>query len=177
MHSVYCLIASWAKPGSKAAIVQGQPRLSSKGNPAYPLPISSKNHSEAWYKRNMPLWFKPYSHLNHCNPSNFKVFSLLSPKIKWPHRKDISSLQGHLNLLYSLSGAIPDCPHWLFGGASGYIRYSNSSHKNLIYLISHVLHMCILAIIVFIRHYSTFSNFLYSKCTHILAYCTSFATL
>ena len=27
--------------------VQGQPRLSSKGNPAYPLPISSKNHSEA----------------------------------------------------------------------------------------------------------------------------------
>ena len=35
--------------------VQGQPRLSSKGNLAYPLPISPKNHSEAKYTGNMPL--------------------------------------------------------------------------------------------------------------------------
>mgnify|MGYP002508157823 CR=1 FL=1 len=32
----------------------------------------------------------------------------------------------HLNLLYSLLGAAPDCPHRIIGCASGYFPYSSS---------------------------------------------------
>ena len=99
--------------------VQGQPRLSSKGNLAYPLTISPKNKTEAKYTGNMPLWFKPYWHLIPLNPFIFKAFSLHPSNLKWPHRKESSSLQGHSNLLYSLFGAAPDCPHRIIGCASG----------------------------------------------------------
>ena len=87
-------------------------------------------------------------------------------------------------LHYTGFGIVPLPKKWEFFSALLFYRlsspnahYSNSSHKNLIGLISRVPHMCILTIIVFIRHYSTFQNFLYSKCTHILAHCTSFVTL
>ena len=100
--------------------VQGQPRLSSKGNLAYPRPIFPKNNTEAKYTGKLSLWFKPYWHLIPLNPSIFKAFSLHPSNLKWPHRKESSSLQGHLNLLYSLFGAAPDCPHRIIRCASGY---------------------------------------------------------
>ena len=106
--------------------VQGQPRLSSKGNLAYPRPIFPKNNTEAKYTGKLSLWFKPYWHLIPLNPFIFKAFSLHPSNLKWPHRKDSSSLQGHLNLLYSLFGAAPDCPHRIIGCASGYPTYSSS---------------------------------------------------
>ena len=112
--------------------VQGQPRLSSKGNLAYPLPISPKNKTEAKYTGKLSLWFKPYWHLIPLNPSIFKAFSLHPSNLKWPHRKDSSSLQGHLNLLYSLFGAAPDCPHRIIGCASGYGEMTLYGYYNVL---------------------------------------------
>ena len=110
----------------KLCTVQGQPRLSSKGNLAYPRPIFPKNNTEAKYTGKLSLWFKPYWHLIPLNPSIFKAFSLHPSNLKWPHRKESSSLQGHLNLLYSLFGAAPDCPHRIIGCASGYVPLSDN---------------------------------------------------
>ena len=121
--------------------VQGQPRLSSKGNLAYPRPFSPKNHSEPWYTGNMPLWFKPYWHLIPLNPSNFKAFSLHPSNLKWPHRKDhfLSTRSFELTLF-----AFWGCPRlpsqdnqvclgiWRNWPCKGIITYSAPIGKDLI---------------------------------------------
>lgn len=80
------------------------------------FPYYSKQPAPKQEKKRITIRF--FSHKISCPGANPIILKRQS-RISSSHFFQTSQ-QGHLNLLCSLSGAAPDCPHRMIGCASGY---------------------------------------------------------